>query len=246
MTANGYSEGARRELALRPQVAGAIRTIFVKINQDVHKGDLLVELDNGTHQAQVLRAGALLKRREADCDRARDVYERLRNSKTGASPADLEQARIALGGRRADRDVAEAELQSDRTELAKTRLTAPWDGRVLDVNDEPGARSVRPARSRFSFWPTCRAAACGHSWKSSTRCAVKEGQRASVTVDGLPGKDFSGRVSTKVFLRMDRDAPHSDAPGEYQDIYHRPVLIDLDGGTELPLNLRVKVTIQVP
>jgi hypothetical protein len=65
-------------------------------------------------------------------------------------------------------------------------------------------------------------------------------------VDGLPGRDFTGKVSAEVLLHMDRDAPHSDAPGEYQDIYHRPVLIDLDGGTELPLNLRVTVTIFIP
>jgi hypothetical protein len=44
---------------------------------------------------------------------------------------------------------------------------------------------------------------------------------------------------------MDREAPRSDAPGEYQDVYHRPVVIDLDAGLELPLNLRVQVRIEV-
>ena len=51
-----------------------------------------------------------------------------------------------------------------------------------------------------------------------------------------PGTDFTGKVSAAVLLRMDQGCA-GEAPGEYQDIYHRPVLIDLDGGTELPLNL---------
>jgi multidrug resistance efflux pump len=70
------------------------------------------------------------------------------------------------------------------------------------------------------------------------------GQRAVVTVDGRPGKEFSGRV-VEVLKRMDADAPRSDAPGEYTDIDYLPVVIQLVNGDELPLNQRVKVRIHV-
>jgi hypothetical protein len=71
---------------------------------------------------------------------------------------------------------------------------------------------------------------------------VRVGQRAKVTADGLPGIEFAGRVRA-VWLPMDHEAPRSDTPGEYQDVYHRVVLIDLENGRELPLNLRVNVRI---
>jgi multidrug resistance efflux pump len=73
---------------------------------------------------------------------------------------------------------------------------------------------------------------------------VKVGQRALVTADGYPGKEFPGYVSV-VVSRMGKRAAQSDAPGEYKDVYYREVLIDLDQGDELPLNLRVQVRIEV-
>jgi hypothetical protein len=39
---------------------------------------------------------------------------------------------------------------------------------------------------------------------------------------------------------------YSDAPDEYKDVWSRGVYVDLEGGQELPPNLRVKVKIQVP
>jgi hypothetical protein len=44
---------------------------------------------------------------------------------------------------------------------------------------------------------------------------------------------------------MGRRAILSDAPGGYKDLYFREIMVDLDAGEELPLNLRVQVRIQV-
>ena len=69
------------------------------------------------------------------------------------------------------------------------------------------------------------------------------GQAATVTADGLPGKVFTGKVSVAL-SRMGKRAPQSDAPNEMKDLYYREVLIDLDGGDDLPTNLRVQVRIE--
>jgi multidrug resistance efflux pump len=117
---------------------------------------------------------------------------------------------------------------------------------VLDIYDEPGSQVGPTSRQPILAFADVSRRRVRAFVEELDALRIKEGQKAVVTIDGLPGKEFAGKVSAAVLLRMDQAAPRSDAPGEYQDIYHRPVLIDLDGGTELPLNLRVKVTIYIP
>lgn len=72
---------------------------------------------------------------------------------------------------------------------------------------------------------------------------VRVGQPALVTADGYAGQEFAGRVTVVVPV-MGKSGPQSDAPEEYKDVYFREVLIDLDQGADLPLNLRVRVRIR--
>src|SRR5208282_4058471 len=73
-------------------------------------------------------------------------------------------------------------------------------------------------------------------------CRVRVGQSAAVTADGLPGKEFAGKVA-ELLPRMGKRVPQSDASGEYKDLYYREALIDLDAADELPTNMRVQVRI---
>ncbi len=245
VAANGVTEGPRRELPLRSEVGGTIGNVAVKTNQDVNKGDVLFELENSVQQAQVHRAEALLKNRKAECDRIRDLFERTRNSGAGSSTQEKSQGLLAIYKGDAEVEVAQAELELARAELRKMRRVAPWSGRVLEVYDEPGAQvgptSARPVMLLADV--SRRRVRAFIEELDSLR--VREGQKAIVTVDGLAGHEFFGRVSGEIVLRMDREGPHTDAPGEYQDIYYRAVLIDLEDGRELPLHRRVNVRIEV-
>jgi hypothetical protein len=40
---------------------------------------------------------------------------------------------------------------------------------------------------------------------------------------------------------MGQRGPRTDRPEEFKDVYFREVLVTLDGGRDLPLNLRVRV-----
>jgi hypothetical protein len=73
---------------------------------------------------------------------------------------------------------------------------------------------------------------------------VRLGQTVTITADGLPGREFLGKVA-QVAPRMGRRAPQTDSPGEYKDMYFREVMVDSDGARELPLNLRVQTKILV-
>jgi len=296
VAANGVVEGARPEIALRTEVVGSIATIYARENQDVKKGDVLVELDNGLQKEQVARAKAEADTAKAELDRLRNgeraekrlALKAIEDSKkvnyqqaeaelarmqklgrTAASTESIEAAQFKVRQTKADweqaaaeRSLIEAPAREDevaaaegrvaaavarwriaQAELAKTRLLAPVDGRVLQTFAEPGELAGPTSAQPILILADLSKRRVRAFVEELDIAKVKAGQRAIVTADGFPGKEFSGKVSLVLF-RMGKRAPQSDAPGEYKDVYYREVLIDLDGPEELPLNLRVQVRIE--
>jgi multidrug resistance efflux pump len=139
---------------------------------------------------------------------------------------------------------AKARWKLAEAELAKTQIRAPSDGCVLHVFAEPGDQAG-PATSRpvlfFADLSQFRVRAFVEEL-DAPRVAV--GQKVLVTVDGLPGQVFAGTV--KLLLpRMGKRAPQSDQPGEYHDLYYREVIVELENGADLVVNLRITVRIVV-
>jgi multidrug resistance efflux pump len=69
VAANGVVEGARPEIALRPEMAATITAIPFRENQGVKQGMLLAELQNETQKQQVAFADAEVKIAKATLDR---------------------------------------------------------------------------------------------------------------------------------------------------------------------------------
>jgi RND family efflux transporter MFP subunit len=245
VAANGVVEGVRPEVALRPEVTGNIATIPFRENELVKTGDLLVELGNEAQKCQVDLAKAAVAEARAEHQQCKAESERTHRLGAGVVgrerfDADHFKAQKSL----AKLEEAEAKLRLAQAEFAKTRLTAPCAGRVLRVYAEPGEQA-----GPMTAQPVLLL--CDDS-RRRVRAFIEEldvhrvaiGQRAEVTCDGLPGRTFSGRVA-QVLPRMGRRSLTTDAPEEYKDVYSREVLIDLEGGTELALHLRVKATIAI-
>ena len=170
--------------------------------------------------------------------------------------AELEQARaeraLAEAGPRAEDlaaakgrvSAAEARVGVAEAELAKTRLTAPSDGRILRVYREPG-ELAGPANSQpilvFADLSQLRVRAF---IEEIDALRVELGQRAIVTADSLADQEIIGHV-TSILPRIGQRTPRTDAPEEYKDLYFREVLIDLDGNDRLLPNLRVHTRIEV-
>jgi multidrug resistance efflux pump len=295
VAANGTVEGARPEVALRPEVAGIITAIKARENAAVTQGEVVVELSNESQKAQVALARAeltvvrehlrkleageraqVLARARAEegakaaaYNLALEDFKRAQNAQSGISNADLSKARTQatltraewdkakaelamleegtraedLAAAKSEVEVAEAKFHAAEAELAKTRLTAPTSGQVLQVFAEPGelASPTGPQPVLIMADLSRRRVRAFVEELDVDRVGV--GQPATVTADGLPGKTFTGKVAV-VVARMGKRAPQSDAPSEMKDIYYREVLIDLDAGEELPANLRVQVHIQ--
>lgn len=247
VTANGKTEGAREELRLRSEIAGTVAALYVRTNEDVVRGTVLAELDNATHKAKVRQAEAELATARVDLQEATAADRRSRRLTTNRAAAVEELERNSFHKQRAaaQLELAQARLELARAELAKTQFRAPWDGRVLRIWVEPGALVGPDSAQSILLLADVSRRRVRVFVDDLDAGKVRPGQSVAVTADGWPGHEFSGHVSDEVLLRMDRDAPHSDAANEYQDIFHRPVVIDLDGGAELPLNLRVQARIHV-
>jgi HlyD family secretion protein len=137
VVANGLVEGARPQAELRPEVAGIVKTVLVRENQDVLQGALLAELRNETQTEEVALAAA-----EADVARAQ--LARLRNGerseKRKAMAAIEEGKRATYQQTKADWErthrLAESRSasreQGDRDYYAMLKAKAEWDEAVAE------------------------------------------------------------------------------------------------------------------
>jgi multidrug resistance efflux pump len=224
------------ERAERRKAAAAIeearKVILQQTKVDWERSRKLAE-NRSASREEYDRAYFTMLRASAECDEA--IAERaLVEAAARPDEIAIEEGNVAA---------AEARLRLAEAELAKTRLLAPSDGRILQIFAEPGEQAG-PAMAQ----PILLLADLS---KRRVRAFIEEldatrvvvGQRAQVTADGLPGREFDGTVAL-VMPRMGQRGPRSDAPGEFKDLYFREALIDLDAGEELPINLRVQVRIR--
>jgi HlyD family secretion protein len=137
VAANGVVEGARPEVALRPEVAGILKTIAVRENEDVAQGSLLAELRNESQLEEVALAAAEL-------DVARAQLARLRNGerteKRKALAAMEEAKRATYQQTKADWErthrLAETHSasreQGDRDYYGMQKAKAEWEEAVAE------------------------------------------------------------------------------------------------------------------
>jgi multidrug resistance efflux pump len=101
VAANGVVEGARPEVALRPEVVGVIKAIRFRENQPMRRGAVLVELDNECRKAKVASA-------KADLALALAQREQLQN---GVRAEKRKAIRAAADARKANYEQARAEYE---------------------------------------------------------------------------------------------------------------------------------------
>src|SRR5262249_7113722 len=208
-------------------VANARKAMYLQAKAEHERADGLLRT-RSVSQEQVDAAYYKMQRPQAEWEEAQ-AERNLTQAPARADEVKAAKAQVAA---------ARARLEVARAELAKTRLVAPFAGRVLQVFAEPG-ETAGPATAQPVLLLADLSRRRVRAFVEELDVAkVRQGQRAVVTADGLPGREFDGKVAV-VLPRMGKRAPQSDAPGEYKDVYYREVLIDLEKATELPTNLRV-------
>ncbi|TXL74696.1 HlyD family secretion protein [Vineibacter terrae] len=146
--------------------------------------------------------------------------------------AQKQQARAALAGARAERDIA-------RLNLSYTELRAPVDGTVGNRSARRGAfasvgaqlLSIVPAQG---LWVDA-------NYKENQLAHIRPGQPVTIAADVLPGQVFHGRVVSLAPATGARFSvlPPENATGNFTKIVQRvPVRIELEGDAAVLGRLR--------
>lgn len=147
-----------RTVDLRPEITGRVSRIAVKMGDFVKQGDILLEFDPSTLQAElsrqtasiaaqqgmIRRASDSLDRAERHAQRGREIFERQLMSQDGYDDI-LTTANLARHDLQIQRDnlqMAVAMRRSIEESLGKTVIRAPFDGQVVDVAIKIGETAV--------------------------------------------------------------------------------------------------------
>jgi RND family efflux transporter MFP subunit len=117
---------AKESVNVAAEVSGVIERIAVKANQNVRKGQLLVQLNDDKAKAAVAEAQAYLK----DEQRKLSEFERLRKS-AAITLTEIE-------GQKSSVEIAQARLAAAKAELNDRTITAPFSGQIGFVDFSNG------------------------------------------------------------------------------------------------------------
>jgi HlyD family secretion protein len=149
----GLVEASNDNISLGTSLAGIVKTVCVKVGDQVKAGQPLFQIDDREYRADLLvKQGDLSKARGALAEALasqKDSASQYSLVKDASGPAvcldDVQKRQHAaeLGdakviSARASVESAEAALAADHTALERLTVRAPMDGEVLQVNVRPG------------------------------------------------------------------------------------------------------------
>jgi multidrug resistance efflux pump len=181
-------------VGIAPRVSGPIIHVAVHDNQQLRKGDLLFEIDPSDFQAQVdIAAGQLqndeatLKQQQQNLQRQTQLY---RTHVTAQQ--DFQNAQDSFAAVRAQLTSATATLELAELNLGYTKVFAPVDGYVTNMNTSEGTYVTAGVQlmalvDTSSFW------IAGY-FKETQLPHIQVGQKAIVTVMGRENHPFEGVV----------------------------------------------------
>jgi RND family efflux transporter, MFP subunit len=213
-----------------PKIAGRVAAVHITDNQDVKKGELLVEIDPADAQAALAQAKANLAKAQATRDKAQQDQRRALQlfSKGGISAQERDTAVQAASTAKADTEADGAAVQQAELNLKYTKIFAPDDGRVTNKAVEPGDY-VQVGQTIFALvtperWTTA-------NFKETQLRNMRPGQPAQLGVDAYPDHPLRGHVDSIQAGSGARFSllPPENATGNYVKVVQRvPVKIVLD------------------
>ncbi|WP_338847743.1 efflux RND transporter periplasmic adaptor subunit [Massilia sp. W12] len=197
------------------ELSGTLASVLAQENDLVRKGQLLATLDteklqDAVKRAEAALAGAQAAVRQAEASlfestqqrqRLRQMYELSQGGipsrhELDAAHAAWLRADAALAGARANVQQAQAQLKTDRTNLGKASIRSPIDGVVLTRKVEPG-QTVAAALNTpvlFTLAENLKQMELQIKVDEADVSQIKNGQPASFTVSGWPGRQFPASI----------------------------------------------------
>jgi multidrug resistance efflux pump len=240
-------------VGIAPRVSGPIIHVAVHDNQEVKRGDLLFEIDPADFQAQVdLAAGqvqndeATLKQQVQNLDRQTDLYK---NHVTARQ--DFQNAQDSFSAAQGQLISAKANLELAKLNLAYTKVFAPVNGYVTNMNTSEGTfvtagKQLIALVDTGSFWIPAY-------FKETQLPHINLGQKANLTIMGYDNQRFQGVVRSIGWGVFVQDGSGSDStdllPSINQTIdwvrlpQRFPVRIQVLGQPPVPLRIGQTVSV---
>ncbi|NVB78165.1 MAG: efflux RND transporter periplasmic adaptor subunit, partial [Kofleriaceae bacterium] len=221
VTANG-TLSAKGTVQVGAQVSGRVVELHADFNDKVKKGQIIAKLDESVLKAQIDQAQAAYDLAVANLKKsqvtANDAKRQLARQKSlqeqqlvaGATveqyEVSLETAEAQITASRASISQASANLKQAKTNLGYATIYSPVDGVVLSRAVELGqtVASSLQAPTLFTIAEDLAFMQIDTSVAEGDVGRLKEGMKATFTVDAFPGKNFEGTV---------RQVRNSAAPG---------------------------------
>lgn len=198
------------------ELSGIVDQVFVDVNDQVKQGQVLARLDLAKLQDAVTKARANLAAAEAQVlqaqatvAEARAALTRLKQvaqlsggkvpsrSEMDTAGANLKRAQANEASARASVGQAKAELQSGQTDVAKASIRSPIDGVVLTRQVDPGQTVAASFQAPvlFTLAEDLSKMELQVDVDEADVGQVKEGQKATFSVDAWPGRRYHAVVT---------------------------------------------------
>ncbi|MBN3762647.1 HlyD family secretion protein [Burkholderia sp. Ac-20365] len=191
---------------IAPDVSGAVVELPVRDNQFVHKGDLLMQIDPSHYQIAVEQAQAAVAARKAELQMRRDDAQRRADMDSlVVSKENRENATHTASAAEAQYQQALAALDAAKLNLERTRVVAPVDGYVTNLNVYRGDYAIAGSAKLAvvdsnSFWV--------YGYFEETKLPhVRVGDKADIRL--MSGGTLKGHVESISRGIYDRDNPQS-------------------------------------
>ena len=209
-----------RSVTIGSELSGTVSKVLVDVNDQVKKGQVLLELDRSKFEDTVNRSRAALSAAQAqlslneatvrEARAALNRYEEVSRLSGGRVPSatELDTARATLARAVANVDnaralvtQARATLSTEETNLSKASIRSPIDGVVLVRSVDPGnavAASLQ-AVTLFTLGEDLSHLTLQASVDEADVGSVKKGQSADFTVSAYPSRRYPAAVDRVSF-----------------------------------------------
>jgi len=239
-------------VGIAPRVAGPIVDIPIKDNQPVKKGDLLFQIDPSTFQAAVDNAAAKLKQAQAaEIQTQQELQRQTELFRTKVNDLqDVQDAQDSYMAAVADTAAANADLETAQLNLSYTRIVAPVDGYLTNMNTSLGTyvyagQQLLALVDISSFWIAAY-------FKETQLKHVQPGEKARITLMGHETEPFDGEVVSVawgIFLQDGSTVellPDVSQTIDWVRLPNRfPVRVEVRGKPPVPLRIGQTVSVAV-
>ena len=180
------------------QVSGRVKKIYADYNDQVKKGQVLLELEDELFKAQIAASLGNVKNNEASLELAKANEARMRSlfEKEYVSKQELDQSVQALKSAEAQLNTTKAQLKRDQTNYSYSIIKSPVSGvvvdRVVDVGQTVAASLQTP--TLFKIAQDLSKMQINTSFAEADIGRILVGQMAKFNVDAFPNKNFEGVV----------------------------------------------------